>query len=72
MHHMTSKLMSSPTSSSQYYCLPPFHDEPQGRQEVIRQTVSCYLVTSPAAKEARGVYAEWCVAIHLIKTIELI
>ncbi|KAJ7891106.1 hypothetical protein B0H13DRAFT_2340687 [Mycena leptocephala] len=49
---MTSKLMSSPTSSSQYYCLPPFHDEPQGCQEVIRQTVSCYLVTSPAANEA--------------------
>ncbi|KAJ7889420.1 hypothetical protein B0H13DRAFT_1888045 [Mycena leptocephala] len=53
------KLMSSSTSSSQYYCLPPFHDEPQGCQEVIRQTVSCYLVTSPAANEARGVYAQW-------------
>ncbi|KAJ7861498.1 hypothetical protein B0H13DRAFT_1900470 [Mycena leptocephala] len=42
-----------------YYCLPPFHDEPQGHQEVIHQTVSCYLVTSPAANEAQGVYAQW-------------
>ncbi|KAJ7884970.1 hypothetical protein B0H13DRAFT_2343401 [Mycena leptocephala] len=66
---MTSKLMSSPTSSSQYYCLPPFHDEPQGRQEVIRQTVSCYLVTSPAAKEARGVYAEWTNAQRVSEAI---
>ncbi|KAJ7853200.1 hypothetical protein B0H13DRAFT_2359153 [Mycena leptocephala] len=46
-------------SSSQYYCMPPFHDEPQGPQEVIRQTVQCYLVVGPAAKEAHGVYAEW-------------
>ncbi|KAJ7810265.1 hypothetical protein B0H13DRAFT_2384686 [Mycena leptocephala] len=53
------KLMSSPMSSSQYYCMPPFHDEPQGPQEVIRRTVQCYLVVGPAAKEARGVYAEW-------------
>ncbi|KAJ7885445.1 hypothetical protein B0H13DRAFT_1889563 [Mycena leptocephala] len=63
------KLMSSPTSSSQYYCLPPFHDEPQGRQEVIRQTVSCYLVTSPAAEEARGVYAEWTNAQRVSEAI---
>ncbi|KAJ7811113.1 hypothetical protein B0H13DRAFT_2384155 [Mycena leptocephala] len=56
---MTSKLMSSPMSSSQYYCMPPFHDEPQGPQEVIRRIVQCYLVVGPAAKEARGVYAEW-------------
>ncbi|KAJ7831868.1 hypothetical protein B0H13DRAFT_1915249 [Mycena leptocephala] len=64
-----SKLMSSPTSSSWYYCLPPFHDEPQGCQEVIRKTVSCYLVTSPAAKEARGVYAEWTNAQRVSEAI---
>jgi hypothetical protein len=43
-------LMFAYISAAQYYCSPPFHDEPSA--QVNSQTsLACYLIMSPHAKD---------------------
>ncbi|KAJ7430043.1 hypothetical protein B0H11DRAFT_1943777 [Mycena galericulata] len=59
--------LSSPsTMSSSFYCIPPFHGDPG----VTKETANVfYLVTSPAAKGARGIYTSWSSAQRVSERI---
>ncbi|KAK7013203.1 hypothetical protein R3P38DRAFT_2788580 [Favolaschia claudopus] len=52
------------------YCLPPLHDPPANRPN-FRNTVPCYLVTSPDARHpGRGVYYNWPTAQRVSEGIK--